>query len=173
VGQTDAVLDVLARVSRDRRVAVELGKVSGSVSKKTDYVVAGDEAGSKLDKAKTLGVAVIDEAELLRLSGRRLPWTMIDSSERSALEPGPSADSIVVGHSAWSRGRSPIWRSAKSDVRRQGSWAGPHLWTSVPNQESGRRVSMRCLAPERAGGRHTVSDVLQPRQKWHVSASLG
>jgi len=42
-------------------------KVAGSVSKKTDYVVAGEEAGSKLDKARELGVAVIDEAGMLQL----------------------------------------------------------------------------------------------------------
>jgi DNA ligase (NAD+) len=39
------------------------GKVSGSVSKKTSFVLAGEEAGSKLEKAKKLGVRVLDEAE--------------------------------------------------------------------------------------------------------------
>ena len=45
------------------------GRVSGSVSKKTDYVVAGDDAGSKLDKAKELGVKVIGEKEMQELLG--------------------------------------------------------------------------------------------------------
>ena len=43
------------------------GKVSGSVSKKTHYVIAGDDAGSKLDKARELGLAVLDEAGLMEL----------------------------------------------------------------------------------------------------------
>jgi DNA ligase (NAD+) len=46
------------------------GKVVGSVSKKTDYVVAGEAAGSKLAKAEKMSIAVIDEAELLRLCGK-------------------------------------------------------------------------------------------------------
>jgi DNA ligase (NAD+) len=45
------------------------GKVTGSVSKSTSYVLAGEDPGSKLDKAKQLNIPVIDEAELERLAG--------------------------------------------------------------------------------------------------------
>jgi DNA ligase (NAD+) len=60
-------LPTLKRDDAADRIKSAGGKVSGSVSKKTDFVVAGEEAGSKLEKAKELGVAVIDEAELLRM----------------------------------------------------------------------------------------------------------
>ena len=57
-------LPSLAREDAKALIEAEGGKVSGSVSKKTDYVVAGAEAGSKLEKAEALGVPVIGEAEL-------------------------------------------------------------------------------------------------------------
>lgn len=70
VGKTFVLTGTLPNLSRD--AAKELveaagGKVSGSVSKKTDYVIAGADAGSKLDKAQELGVTILDEAELLAL----------------------------------------------------------------------------------------------------------
>ena len=64
-------LPTLSRDEAKKRIEDAGGKVSGSVSKKTSYVVAGEEAGSKLDKAQELGVTVIDEAELLRMLGQR------------------------------------------------------------------------------------------------------
>ena len=69
-GQTLVLTGTLPTLSRDQAKAlIEAagGKVSGSVSKKTHYVVAGEEAGSKLDKARELGVAVLDEAGLQAL----------------------------------------------------------------------------------------------------------
>jgi DNA ligase (NAD+) len=62
-------LPVLKREEAAAKIEAKGGKVSGSVSKKTDYLVAGEEAGSKLKKAQELGVAVIDEAGLLKLLG--------------------------------------------------------------------------------------------------------
>jgi DNA ligase (NAD+) len=62
-------LPTLTREDAKERIESAGGKVSGSVSKKTSFVVAGDEAGSKLDKAQSLGVKVLDEAGLLEMLG--------------------------------------------------------------------------------------------------------
>jgi DNA ligase (NAD+) len=71
-GMTLVLTGTLPNLTRDEaklRIETAGGKVAGSVSKKTSYVVAGEEAGSKLDKARELGVAVIDEDGLLAMIG--------------------------------------------------------------------------------------------------------
>jgi DNA ligase (NAD+) len=71
-GKTLVVTGTLARFSRDeihKLIEREGGKPSGSVSAKTSYLVAGEAAGSKLDKAKSLNVPVLTEDEFLALIG--------------------------------------------------------------------------------------------------------
>lgn len=71
-GLTFVLTGTFPTLSRDEaksRIEAAGGKVSGSVSKKTSFVVAGEEAGSKLDKAKELGIEVIDEPRLLEMLG--------------------------------------------------------------------------------------------------------
>jgi len=60
-------LPTLTREAATARIEAQGGKVTGSVSKKTDYVLAGAEAGSKLEKAQQLGIKILDEAEFLKM----------------------------------------------------------------------------------------------------------
>ena len=71
-GKTFVLTGTLPTLSRDeasRLIREAGGNVTGSVSKNTDYVLAGEEAGSKLEKAQKLGVKIIDEKEFLKMCG--------------------------------------------------------------------------------------------------------
>ena len=73
-GKTFVLTGTLPKMTREEAAALieqAGGKVSGSVSKKTSYVLAGAEAGSKLTKANALGVPVIDETQLVELLGKQ------------------------------------------------------------------------------------------------------
>ncbi len=67
------VLQAMDRNEAKRRIERRGGRVTSSVSSKTDYIVAGDDAGSKLEKGKTLGVKILDEAGLLALLSENSP----------------------------------------------------------------------------------------------------
>lgn len=66
-------LPTLKREDAAARIEALGGKVSSSVSKKTDYVLAGEEAGSKLEKARTLGITILDEPTFLHMAGTATP----------------------------------------------------------------------------------------------------
>jgi len=75
-GKTFVITGTLPTLSRDEakdKLEEAGAKVAGSVSKKTDCVVAGAEAGSKLDKAQALGVKVVDEAGMLAILAEGWP----------------------------------------------------------------------------------------------------
>jgi DNA ligase (NAD+) len=79
-GKTFAITGTLEKRSKDEAamsIEVRGGKVTGTVSQKTDYVLAGDRAGAKLDTARALGVAVLSEADFERMVKEAGPITKV------------------------------------------------------------------------------------------------
>ncbi|HXN15748.1 MAG TPA: helix-hairpin-helix domain-containing protein, partial [Usitatibacter sp.] len=71
-GKIVVLTGTLAQMTRDEakeRIEAQGGKVTGSVSKKTDFAIAGEDAGAKLDKARELGVTVLNEGQFLEMLG--------------------------------------------------------------------------------------------------------
>ena len=96
-GKTFVLTGSLPNLSRDNAKAlIEAvgGKVSGSVSKKTDYVVAGAEAGSKLDKAQNLGLMILDEAGFL---------AFLDESKKNVVTDNTSNELATISNDVESK----------------------------------------------------------------------
>ena len=71
-GKSFVITGTLPTMSRDEakaKIEANGGKTAGSVSKKTDYLLAGEKAGSKLTKAESLGIAILDETKFLEMCG--------------------------------------------------------------------------------------------------------
>ena len=93
-GRTFVITGTLPSMSRadaKARIVAAGGKVTGSVSKKTDFLLAGEAAGSKLDKAQELGVRVLDEPSLLALLAGDLPLDLPEESEPEGAATTPEA----------------------------------------------------------------------------------
>ncbi|MFM7311904.1 MAG: helix-hairpin-helix domain-containing protein, partial [Cyanobium sp.] len=141
-------LPSLSRSQAQAKIEAAGGKVSGSVSKKTSYVLAGADAGSKLAKAESLGVAVIDEARLLDLlnpaaaidphdpQGPPDPHLDQETSPPRPMEPPPAASPAAP--------RPRRRQATPTEARKQPAGAGDDRSSSPKGrsqQPRGQRVS--------------------------------
>src|SRR4029077_7046278 len=128
-GKSVVLTGGLATLSRDQAKDLILrlgGRVTGTVSKKTDYVVVGEDAGSKADDAKRLGVATLDEAAFLKLGGRS-----------GAGAPGSSPPPSCWRSACSPRGRPPR-PSSPSPASRRSPRSRARIWSCG---RAGRAVS--------------------------------
>jgi BRCT domain type II-containing protein len=112
------ITGTLATLSRDEAkdlIEAAGGKVSGSVSKKTHFLLAGTEAGSKLDKANSLGITVIDEAQLQTM----LAVEVIDNDTATSISVVSSTDVLSTINSQGGTDNQAAQSSNDEDDSRQ------------------------------------------------------
>ena len=159
-GLTFVLTGTLPTMTRDEAkqlVEAAGGKTVGSVSKNTDYVVAGEAAGSKLTKAQDLGVQVIDEAGLRNLLQGEPAGSRSEAEAPGERKPRPKA--TPSGKTRPPRGTKPVSRAKTSSKKKSPSKAKASS-EKGPQRKSNSRGEAKTAGKAKPGDKRTVSQNL-------------